>query len=90
VPTLATGWGRDAEAEVCPEAGNPVTRRCHSGESGRAHEKGTQTGDDAVHRPKIRSLFAPAIQNYELVLYEKGFSDHDTRAAGAHQLYDCG
>jgi hypothetical protein len=69
----------DAEAEIFPEAGNLVTRRCHSG---RAHEKGAQTGDDAVHRPKIWGSFASTIQNYELVLYEKGFSDLGTRAAG--------
>jgi hypothetical protein len=63
----------------------------HSGESGRAHEKGSQTGDDAVYQSKNRSSFASTIQNYELVPYEKGFSDHGTRrAAGAHQLYDCG
>jgi hypothetical protein len=62
----------------------------HSGESGRAHEKGTQTGDDAAHRPKIRNSFASTIQNYELLLYEKGLSDNGTRAAGVHQLYDCG
>jgi hypothetical protein len=49
--------------------------------AGRPHEKGAQTGDNAIGRAQVGRTLASAIEDQELMFYEHRFGNHATGAS---------
>ena len=56
--------------------------------AGRAHEKGAQTGDNAIGRTQVGRTLASAIEDQELMFDEEGLGTYGTDAARPRQSGD--